>query len=76
MAADIFVHKKVKKRRFKKKIKPFDVAAILVLVLLGLVVLFPFYNVVIISFARYSAAFREAASAVVAASTTKKCSKR
>ncbi len=56
MTADTFVHKEVKAKRIriKKKVKPFDVVAIIILVLLGLVVLFPFYNVVIVSFARYS----------------------
>lgn len=38
----------------KKKIKPFDICAIIILSLIGILVLFPFYNTVIISFARYS----------------------
>lgn len=38
----------------KKKVKTFDIVAVIILIILGLVVLFPFYNVVIISFARYA----------------------
>lgn len=38
----------------KKKMKPFDICAIIILALVGIVVLFPFYNTVIVSFARYS----------------------
>lgn len=43
-----------RKIRRKRNIKPYDIVAVTILVLLGLIVLFPFYNVVIISFARYA----------------------
>lgn len=38
----------------KKKMKPFDICAIIILALVGIMVLFPFYNTIIVSFARYS----------------------
>ena len=43
-----------RKPRKRRRIKTFDIVAIAILILIGLIVLFPFYNVVIISFARYA----------------------
>ena len=45
------IRKQLRKRR---KIKTFDIVAVAILIMIGLVVLFPFYNVVIISFAKYA----------------------
>lgn len=45
------IRKQLRKRR---KIKTFDIVAVTILIMIGLVVLFPFYNVVIISFAKYA----------------------